>query len=162
MNQITSRAYIGIEVQTSANVVRRQENDLSLQPVLVSQKFIEQVVVSKKYSRQSIINNSWLIRHMICSIRIMFNLAILLVIFNNAISKKRTRRLANTFWRPMGAYAIWTKTNFASYANVAQSLNGLWTTCRSSTNAMHASTRERISSFLYTFAAFFSNYCPSQ
>ena len=64
-------------------MVRRQENDLSLQPVLVSQKFMEQVVVLKKYSRQSIINNSWLIRRMICSMRIMFNLAILLVIFNN-------------------------------------------------------------------------------
>ena len=151
-------------------MVRRQENDLSLEPVLVSQKFMEQVVVSKKYSCQSISNNSWLIRHMICSMRIM--LAILLVILTNDISKKRTQRLANTFWRTMGAYAIWTKTNFASYANVAQSLNGLWmwTGCRSSINAMHASTRETISffqSFLFkktlnTFAHFFSKYCPSQ
>ena len=43
-------------------MVRRQENDrtfkigITVQPVLVSQKFMEQVVGSKKYSRQSLIN----------------------------------------------------------------------------------------------------------
>ena len=151
--------------QTSANVARRQENDLSfkigitMQPLLVSQKFMEHVV-SKKCSRQSLINNSWLIRHMICSMRIM--LALLLDILTNTLSKKT--RLANTFWRPMGAYAIWMKTNFESYANVEQSLNPLWTRSCWSINAIHALTQETISFFenfffkntFNTFAPFFS------
>ena len=45
-------------------MVRRKENDLifkigiTVHPVLVSQKFMEQVVVSKKYSRQALTQES--------------------------------------------------------------------------------------------------------
>ena len=155
------------------NVVRRKENDLSfkigitVQPVLVSQKFMEQVVVSKKCNRESLINNSWLIRHMICSMRIM--LAILQVIFTNTLSKKRTRRLANNFWRPMGACAIWMKTN----SHPMQMLHKVWMPWeRDAVDQLTESTPQHEKRFhfsktsslktLDTFAPFFHKCCSSQ
>ena len=116
----------------------------------------------RKYSCQSLINNASLIHNMICAMRIM--LVVLLDIFTNTLSKKRTQRLPNTFWRPMGAYVIWIKITFEFYANAAQSLNVLWTRCCWSKNTIHGSTQEPNLSFrnfffkniLHTFAPAFN------
>ena len=58
-----------------------------------------------KYNRQSLINSAQLFQfHVTWATWIM--LATLPDIFTNACLHTRTQRLANNFWRPMGAYVI--------------------------------------------------------
>ena len=62
-------------------------------------------------------------------------------VFTNAFSNTRTQQLANNFWRPMGAYVIWMKINFGSFANAVQSSNTLCAKCSLPKNVIHASTQ---------------------
>ena len=93
-----------------------------------------------KYKRQSLINNAWLVHfHVTWATWIM--LATLPDIFTNAFSHTRTQRLANNFWRLMGAYVNWMTINFGSFAIDVQSLNALCTTCCLPKNANHVSAK---------------------
>ena len=99
----------------------------------------------KTFSIAQLINNAWLIYfHVTCATRIM--LATLPDIFTNAFSHKRTQRLANNFWRLMGADVIWMTINFGSFAIDVQSLNVLCTTCCLPKNANHVSAQSPIPS----------------
>ena len=80
----------------------------------------------KKYSRRSFSNNAWLNHFRVTSVtRIM--LATLHDTFTNAFSNTSTKPLANNLWRPTGAYVIWMKINFGSFANAVQ--NALCARC---------------------------------
>ena len=94
----------------------------------------------KTFSIAQLISNAWLIHfHVTCATWIM--LATLPDIFTNAFSHKRTQRLANNFWRLIGAYVIWMTINFGSFAIDVQSLNVLCTTCCLPKNAIHVSAQ---------------------
>ena len=62
-------------------------------------------------------------------------------VFTNAFLNTRTQRFPNNFWRPMGAYVIWMKIKFGSFANAVQSPNTLCARCSLPRNAIHASTQ---------------------
>lgn len=134
-----------VKYETSANVARRQVNETSLrigitvQPTFVSQDW-NKLSRQSQQSRQSFVNNGWLIPfHDTCATRIM--LAALPEFFTHAFSNTRTQQLANKVLKPMGAYVIWKKINFGSFANAVQSLNSLCARCSLPTNAIHVSTQ---------------------
>ena len=93
-----------------------------------------------KHSHQQFTNNAWLIHfHETCPTRIM--LATRPDIFTSAFSNTIIQRLAYNFWRPVGAYVIWMKINFVSFANGVQSIITLCTRCCLPNNAIHAGTQ---------------------
>ena len=74
-----------------------------LRSALPSSRFL--LSSQKNYNLQPFHNKAWLIHfHVTCATRIM--LATLPDIFTYAISNTRKYQLANTFWRPLGAYVI--------------------------------------------------------
>ena len=76
----------------------------TVQPIFVSQK-LEQVVKSKK-EQLPIINQQCMVNLLSFHLGNVDYVGTLPDIFINARSHTRTQRLANTFWKPMGAYVI--------------------------------------------------------